>query len=30
MTILKNYIDSLPMKVIEEQNMWVVDDYEVA
>ena len=30
MTILRNYIDSLSMKVVEEDHLWVVDDYEVA
>ena len=29
-TILKNYIDSLPMKFTEEGHSWYVNDYELA
>ena len=30
MTILKNYIESLSMDLREEENLWVIDDHEVA
>lgn len=29
MAILKNYIESLPMKSYEDRRIWVVDDYEL-